>query len=410
MRQLTLFEYRPSEPYLLSQAEVAALVGLKAVSIAPTDEPGHYILTAGSYVGTVQLPDLSIALRPKIEVQRLLFLVSYALDPSRWSDEVFDLPEDADVVEAIVPAFVSQVRRATTRGLLQGYTVKEEALPLLRGRLRFDDQLRRHYGQTPPAESRFDDFTEDIEMNRMLRAATRALGRPTLRQAQSRRDLRLLDRALDRAAAVEYDRRLVPVVSYSRLNEHYRPAVELARLILRDASFDLGHGDVTGTAFLFDMNDVFENFVLVALREALGLNERDFPQGTKGRPFYLNTDDHDQRVRIRPDLSWWEGDRCVFVGDAKYKRLSIKGYEHADLYQLLAYCVASGLPGGLLIYAVGERPERTYTVSHAGKRLEVVTLALDGSPQEVLGRVRELAERVRWWAREGQANFELLGI
>ena len=273
---------------------------------------------------------------------------------------------------------------------------------MLRGRILFDEQLRRHYGQTPPAESRFDDFTEDIEPNRLLRAATRALGRQSLRQPGSQRALRLLDRALDRASLVEYDRRHVPSVSYTRLTEHYRGAVELARLILRDTSFDVGHGDAAGTAFLLDMNQVFESFVLVALREALGLHEYDFPKGTRGRPLHLNVDDHRPWVRIRPDLSWWRGDTCVFVGDAKYKRLSVKGYEHADLYQLLAYTVATGLPGGLLIYAVGERAERTYTVRHAEKQLEVVTLSIDGAPERVLERVAELAERVWWWAGEGR--------
>jgi 5-methylcytosine-specific restriction enzyme subunit McrC len=397
MRQLTLSEYKKSEPYVLSSDEVAGLLGTRAVSIAPSEDRGSYVMTPGSLVGTVALPNLSVAIRPKIEVKRLLFLVSYALDPTRWHDQQFDLPEDAGVLEAVIPAYISQVRRATRRGLIQGYTVHEEALPLLRGRLRFDDQIRRHYGMTPPAESRFDDYTEDIEMNRLLRAATRALGRQRLRRGEGRRDLRLLDRALDRATPIEYDRRFIPTITYTRLNEHYRPAIELARLILRESSFDLGHGEVSGTSFLLDMNDVFENFLVVALREALKVSESEFPQGARGRPLHLNSDEHGPRVRLRPDLSWWDGDRCVFVGDAKYKRLSVKGFEHADLYQMLAYTVATDLPGGLLIYAVGEREERTYTVRHAGKKLEVCTLALDGTPEKILSRVAELAERVRSW-------------
>lgn len=41
------------------------------------------------------------------------------------------------------------------------------------------------------------------------------------------------------------------------------------------------------------------------------------------------------------------------MGDAKYKEVGPAGVEHADLYQLLSYAVASDLPGGLLVYGAG---------------------------------------------------------
>jgi 5-methylcytosine-specific restriction endonuclease McrBC regulatory subunit McrC len=49
-------------------------------------------------------------------------------------------------------------------------------------------------------------------------------------------------------------------VSFTKLNERYRPAVELSKLVLRSISYELSHGQVGGTAFLVDMNDVFQEF------------------------------------------------------------------------------------------------------------------------------------------------------
>ena len=40
------------------------------------------------------------------------------------------------LVEAIVPGFVAQVRRAFARGLLRGYRLEEATLPGVRGRIR----------------------------------------------------------------------------------------------------------------------------------------------------------------------------------------------------------------------------------------------------------------------------------
>ena len=59
-------------------------------------------------------------------------------------------------------------------------------------------------------------------------------------------------------------------------------------------------------------------------------------------------------MRLAPDLTWWDGPTCTFVGDAKYKNVSGERVPNADLYQLLAYATALDLPGGLLAYARGE--------------------------------------------------------
>lgn len=75
---------------------------------------------------------------------------------------------------------------------------------------------------------------------------------------------------------------------------------------------------------------------------------------------------------------------------------------NADLYQLLAYATALDLPGGLLVYAQGEVNDVVHRVSHAGKRLEVATLDLSGTIENLRERVQELAEKVRSMRREGR--------
>src|SRR5262249_42195047 len=171
-----------------------------------------------------------------------------------------------DLVEAIIPGFVGQVSRAIRRGLLAGYRLEEGALFTVRGRIRFDEQVRRRFGRIPPVEGRFDEFTHDIEENRLLKAAIRRIGMLRPRSDALRRSLRALDAAFSPISRIEYDGRRIPTIHYSRLNQHYRPAVELARLILKSTSFELGADDaeyVTSSTFLVDMADVFEDFVVI---------------------------------------------------------------------------------------------------------------------------------------------------
>ena len=137
------------------------------------------------------------------------------------------------------------------------------------------------------------------------------------------------------------------------------------------------------------MNQVFENFVVTALRDALDLPESRFGQGAT---LYL---DRSRRIRMRPDITWWEAGQCRFVGDVKYKRLKAEGIVHADMYQLFSYTVAADLPEGLLVYAAGEREPGMHEIVHVGKMLTILTLDLASMPEDILQEVRRTAEFIR---------------
>ena len=92
------------------------------------------------------------------------------------------------------------------------------------------------------------------------------------------------------------------------------------------------------------------------------------------------------------------------MGDAKYKRIRDSQVPNADLYQLLAYATALDLPGGLLVYAKGEREPAVHRVRHAGKRLVVAALDLAGEPRQVLVEIKEVADRVRDLASRARAH------
>lgn len=77
------------------------------------------------------------------------------------------------------------------------------------------------------------------------------------------------------------------------------------------------------------------------------------------------------------------------MGDVKYKRDTGPGYE-ADLYQLLAYATATGLPEATLVYAQGPQSPMAHEVRHAGKRLHLRHLDLSAPPQKVLRQVRNI--------------------
>jgi 5-methylcytosine-specific restriction enzyme subunit McrC len=78
-----------------------------------------------------------------------MFMISYALDATQWRNLGFSFDRADSLIDAIIPAFVRQLRHVFRRGLLQGYRCREEALPTVRGRIRFGEQIRDRLGLMP---------------------------------------------------------------------------------------------------------------------------------------------------------------------------------------------------------------------------------------------------------------------
>ncbi len=393
MREINLGEYAPSKPLTLSNAELETLLReAKALdlSVVPAiGEGNEYVLKPGSTVGAVEISDLSVLIRPKIGIPQLLSLACYAMGVYKPQElRLFDFKEEEALPDVLARVLAAAARRAFSRGLLHGYRTEEEALPAVRGRIRFDEQLRRRFGVPVPIEVRYDEFTDDILVNRLVKAATARLGGMRLRSPEARRGLGRVAGMLDNVALVEFSPSAVPEVTFDRLNEHYRGVVGLSRLILRHSAFESSRGEVRASGFLMDMNKVFQEFLTVALREALGVSSDTFGEYT------IPSLDKGGLVHLRPDLVWRDGRDFLFVGDAKYKRIRDERVPNADLYQLLAYATALALPGGLLVYAKGEEEPVVHEVRHSGKRLQVAALDLSGTLDEVLRRVESLANKV----------------
>ena len=347
-------------------------------------------------MGAVEFDGLSVLIEPKIGIPQLLSLACYAMGAFRLQERrLFDFEECTALPDSLALALGVAARRAFSRGLLHGYRTEEEALQTVRGRIRLDEQIRRRFGIAVPVEVRYDEYTDDILANQLVKAAAWRLSRSRLRSVEARRNLGWISGTLENVSFVEFPPRNVPELPVDRLNRHYGDVVALSRLILRHGAFESGRGDVRASGFLMDMNVVFQEFVTVALREELGLTERSFRSDGQLKGSHRISLDSEGQVRLEPDLTWWDGGHCVFVGDAKYKRIDYRDAPNADLYQLLAYTTALNLPGGMLIYAKGEREPRVHEVRHLGKRLVVEALDLEKDLDGILGEVKVLGRRIR---------------
>lgn len=386
--RVTLKEYESRELVLTrAQAESLELTGFVEVSPAPGD---RWRITATSHVGTLVVDGIRLLIRPKINPQNLFLLLEPGLPHSAWRREAFDYDVSSDLLPSVIAFFARTLETTLARGVLRSYRTMEETLVALRGRLDVPRQFKRA-GVLTQVACTYDDFTEDIPENRVLRAAVqRALRIARVDPADRQRLMRqlvALDAVEDHAVTPED----VDQIHLTRLSQHYAAALRLARLILANLTLTDSHGTAPASSFMVDMNDLFQSFVTERLRREMRGRLDVIAEPT----VHLGTG---RQVTMLPDLLFRSAHgQHVYVGDIKYKLAKDGRGRSGDYYQLLAYTTALELPEGVLIYCRHENDDtasRTVIVQSVGTRLVLRSLDLSDSPEHVELELQRLAASI----------------
>jgi 5-methylcytosine-specific restriction enzyme subunit McrC len=389
VKPIELDELGPAAERSLTPEQGRALADSKVVTAVSSPYlPGVWLIGPAGKVGAARVGGIEIHIKPKVDIARLLFLVGYAQHAAAWQPETVPVAEAADLVPVVAQALWRQTERAIGQGLLPGYVLIEESSQVLRGRLRESEQLHRHHGLPLPLEIQHDEFTIDIPENRILRTACERMLAVPLVDTESQRMLRRLLRDFGDVTPLHRGDQ-IPRWHATRLNARYHTALHLAELVLRATSVEHEVGGVSLNGFLLDMPKLFEDFITVALREALVAD-----YGGRVDDQVRNYFDQAGQVLLRPDIVWKIGGSAVAVIDAKYKAEKPSGYPNADLYQLLAYCTVLGLQSGHLVYAKGNENPGRHVVRRSGIEIFCHAVDLDQAPDVLISQMRDLARTI----------------
>ncbi|MGD9794708.1 MAG: McrC family protein [Acidimicrobiia bacterium] len=348
--------------------------------------PGTYRITATQYVGVLVTPELDIVIKPKVSLENLFAMLGVGLPEQAWQRESFAFSSSRDLLAALSQFYARALQQATSAGLLRTYRTENERLVMMRGRIDLPQQIL-HPARATTIACTFDEYTTDVIENRMLKAATRHLLRVPGVPGPARRMLRQSLPAFDEVQDVPVRPDAVDRLVFNRLNNHYEPALRLAQLVLRNLSLIDRVGSNDASAFLVDMNDLFQRYVTDRLRRAL----RGRMQVDAEPTVHLGLR---RQVAMAPDLVFTRSGVPVLVGDTKYK-LSESGVgRSSDYYQMLAYVTAMDLPAGVLIYCQesGEAPQRVVTVCNSGRELHTYPLTMTGTSKQLEAELVALAD------------------
>ncbi|OBY31836.1 McrC family protein [Mycolicibacter kumamotonensis] len=308
-------------------------------------------IRASSWVGVVRFSGFEVRIVPKLAggALRVLQMIEYTNGVRLLTHlpREQQLPANGnDLFELIVMALIHATRSLIRDGLIRDYRPMDDTLTVMRGRLRVRDQFLRRYGSFHRLECQFDEYDGNIPENQLLAAALTASA-TCVRNDRLRTDARILAGQL--ADICEPPTRdpewYFQRIHYGRRNKPYQPAHDLARLVLNG----LALSDLTipssqrVTAFLLNMNTLFERFVTRLVNDSLNDSPLRAAVQSGFRSVIIDDTTGNAYSAIRPDLvvvDTQTGDRAPV--DIKYKLYDTKKLDTADIYQLFTYAYALG--------------------------------------------------------------------
>jgi len=350
----------------------------KYLDFVPIGE-GSYKIIAKSYVGLVKIrDDLIVNILPKIEMNNLLIMLNYAYDVPFIMEEEATLAKSKLLVKFLIRIFLEKTREVVYKNYRKSYLTTQENRRTLKGRVLVKDNLRDNRFHLDRIFCEFDDFTDDVPINRIIKYTIYLLFH--IDDGEFSRELRHIFSLFKNVSLVPVTVEDIDLVRYTRLNEAYKPVHMLCRLFVQNIFVSHKIGEQRMFCFVIEMNRLFEEFVRSVFRRFSSYRVMGHP-----RRKYL---DETRLVRIKPDIRFVKEGEELLVVDCKYKKLKkleddIENAQiiNSDVYQILAYMVGYNLKKGMLIYPKGEVEKETEA-----------NIELNGIPRKIFVKPMDLNE------------------
>jgi 5-methylcytosine-specific restriction enzyme subunit McrC len=274
------------------------------------------------------------------------------------------------------------------KGAQKQYISVEENLPYFKGKCLIQKHISVNSFKKHLFYVSYDEFSPDIPMNQVLKFVVNKL-KFRSQDPENRRNLHILDQQMDEITLVSNPFPLLGKVIFTRLNENYRPVFNLAKMFIDGNVVETSVGLTGAFAFTFDMNLLFERFIVRFLKEH---RESILPDNLKncsicaqagGKELAKNSK-NSKVFWLRPDILLKERDQAKLIIDTKYKKLKKEdrklGISVSDMYQMAAYAGRYCCSNIILLYprTVGgnETILEKYTLLNTNHKIKITTVDL----------------------------------
>lgn len=297
------------------------------------------------HVGAIQIGDTLIEVLPKADknanennkyIWRNVLLdmlrVVHGFEVKAPSESSLALKSNS-VLDLYFEMFVQEVERLLHKGLAKKYRKTEGNLTALKGSLMFSKQISKNLVHQERFYTKYTTYDTEHLLHIILYKTILLLKRintsPKLLNRINSLVLNFPESDGYRMPNQKITEATFEKIKLNRKTQDYSKALSIAKLLLLNYHPDLNKGNKHVLALMFDMNLLWEQFVLVSLKtsksfKVTGQNSKGFWRPQNGRT-----------RTIRPDIKLLN-DKGTFILDTKWKIVHTKP-SIEDVRQMYAY-------------------------------------------------------------------------
>lgn len=300
------------------------------------------------YVGVVRIGSLTIEILPKLDELNK----NSEEDKKLWQSLLYKMVRKAtnldgkltgfanlsfhanNFISMYIAYFVKEVAYLNRTGLIKKYHRKEGNLTSLKGRLNFSKQISKNLVHAERFYVNYTTYDRDNFLNQILYKALMACRRiNTSPDLSGKIEAEILN--FPEVSNINVSDATFNKIKYDRKSTEYKNAISLARFILMKLFPALKSGQTDTIAVMYDMNKLYEKYIEVKLRQALGDEYRVTAQDQIDF-WKFNTNKSFRKVK--PDLVVYKGEEVVTVLDTKWKIPKEEQFPSIqDLRQMFVY-------------------------------------------------------------------------
>jgi 5-methylcytosine-specific restriction enzyme subunit McrC len=313
------------------------------------------------YVRVIQADDLTIEVLPKADKTSgekdktlwrnvlLEMLKTCKLLQVQHLDNANLLLKQNSLLEVYCQLFLNECDRLYHEGLVKKYRFKESNNLSLKGQLLFAENIRSNLVHAERFYTRSQSYDCNNTFNRILYTTLQAIPKISTIAATHFFSYNLAN-AFPELMRIAADEKTFINLKYDRKTERYREAMFISQLLLLNFRPDIRGGEQDIIAIMFDMNELWEEYVYRKLKKEESRFNIKVSRQEKDK-FWWNADANINK-HIRPDIVIRSNNqqRKPVIVDTKWKILSEMVPSDEDLKQMYVYNLFWGTSKSVLVY------------------------------------------------------------
>lgn len=295
----------------------------------------HHGVRFKNYVGAIQVGKTTVEVLPKAgkvnnpeiwqNVLLTMLKTCHLLQAKKSGTAHLKLRANS-VLELYFEMFLNELESLLHRGLIKKYKKQSGQQNALKGALVFNKHISKNTVHKERFYVNYSVYTKDHLLHQILQEALLVIysisNNSLITDKIGRLQAQFPEVKRIRVEASHFNR-----ISESRKHQPYEKAIAIAKLILLNYRPDIKAGRKNLLAIMFDMNRLWEEYVLRILKKHK--KEGWQIKGQQSQIFW-------KRKTIRPDIVLEHNDQ-VYVIDTKWKVIDTNKPSDADLKQMFVY-------------------------------------------------------------------------